>query len=136
MKNEQAQFAERLGAALAAAGLDASPAELVKLIARHGGTPVTPQAISGWLNGKHLPKQANLRALGRLLGMEPQELQFGGKPVPAVREDAGTWVPGLTGVDTLAVREFVGLPSARRRLVRELIAALAESAPHRRSRTD
>ena len=71
MKKEQAAFAERLNAALATAAIDASPAELVKLLARHGGAPVTPQAVSGWLNGRHLPKQANMRALARIVGLQP-----------------------------------------------------------------
>ena len=58
MKKEQQAFAQRLMEALAVTGIEASPAELERLLARHGGTPVMPQAISGWLTGKHLPTLA------------------------------------------------------------------------------
>jgi hypothetical protein len=86
MKKEQQAFAQRLVDALAVAGIEASPTELEKLLARHGGTPVTPQAISGWLTGKHLPKQANMRALAKMVGLEPYALQYGEGSTRGVRE--------------------------------------------------
>lgn len=125
MKKEQTAFGERLSAALVAAGFDASPVELEKLLARHGGTPVTPQAISGWLSGKHLPKQANMRALAALLGMEPHVLQYGGRPAHAVSEPSAAWHEALVGLDRLAFDDFLALPTPHRKLVRELIAALS-----------
>jgi transcriptional regulator with XRE-family HTH domain len=128
MKNEQTAFGDRLSAALAAKGLEASPSELERLLARHGGTPVTPQAISGWLSGKHMPKQANMRALAAMLGMEPHVLQFGGKATQAVRETHKAWPGDLSGPDRLAFEEFRSLPAAQRKLVRELIAVLATAA--------
>ena len=47
MKTEQDAFSERLRAALRQAGMSESPAELVRLLARFGGEPVSQQAISG-----------------------------------------------------------------------------------------
>jgi hypothetical protein len=135
MKNEQTAFGGRLSAALAAAGIEPSPSELERLLARHGGTPVTPQAISGWLSGKHMPKQANMRALAAMLGMQPHVLQYGGNSAQAVREAPKAWPADLSGADRLAFEEFRTLPTAQRKLVRELIAALAMAAirPKRRS---
>ena len=128
MKKEQAAFAERLNAALATAAIDASPAELVKLLARHGGAPVTPQAVSGWLNGRHLPKQDNMRALARIVGLQPHELQYGGKAAQGVREPRAAWPDHLGGPDRLAFESFLTLPVAHRRLLRDLIAAFAEAS--------
>jgi hypothetical protein len=127
MKKEQAAFAERLSAALAAAKIEASPVELEKLLARYGGAPVTPQAISGWLNGKHLPKQDNMRALARMVNLLPHELQYGGsKLARGVREARTAWPERLSGLDRLTFEDFLLLSERQRKLVRELIAAFTE----------
>lgn len=126
MKSEQAAFGERLRAALRREGLAESASELAGLLTRHGGAPVAPQAISGWLNGKSIPRQANLRALARLLRMEPQELQFGGdRKVQETRQD---WRAGTPrgALDQHAIEAFLALPPAQRKLVRELIDQLAQ----------
>ena len=125
MKTEQSAFAQRLVAALEAAGIEASPAGLEKLVPQRGGEAVTAQAISGWLNGRHLPKQANMRALASIVGMQPHELQFGVKPHRGVREVNTAWPDHVRGHDRLAFEDFLSLPEAERKLVRELIAALA-----------
>ncbi|WP_049622535.1 helix-turn-helix domain-containing protein [Frateuria defendens] len=126
MKNEQAAFGARLLSALAAADIEPSPVALEKLLARHGGDPVTPQAISGWLNGRHLPKQHNLRVLAHILDMAPHELQYGSARTPGVRESPAAWPDAIGAEDRLAMQSYLALPGARRRLVRELIAALGE----------
>ncbi len=127
MKKEHAAFAERLRKELVAEKIDTRPVELVKLLARYGGTPVTPQAISGWLHGKHLPKQANMRALARVVNMEPYDLQYGSKHVRGVRQPIQPWLTGIAAVDRLAMEEFLRLSSAQRRLIRDLIDMLAAS---------
>lgn len=125
MKKEQAAFAERLSAALAEAKIGTSPVELERLLARYGGNPVTPQAISGWLSGKHMPKQANMRALAKMVNLPPEELQFGtDKPARGVREPRTAWPDHLSGLDRLTFEDFLLLPERQRKLVRELIAAL------------
>ena len=75
MKSEQAAFGERFRQALKRRGLTQSASELAGLLASHGGVSVAPQAISAWLHGKSLPRPQNMRALARLLHVEPQELQ-------------------------------------------------------------
>jgi hypothetical protein len=90
MSNEPIAFSERLRAALQRVGVGESPAELVRLLARFGGEPVSQQAVSGWLKGRAMPRQANLRALAKMLSVEPQQLQYGddGK---RVEETRGEW---------------------------------------------
>jgi hypothetical protein len=118
MNNEQVAFSERLRAALQRAGLGESPVELVRLLARFGGEPVSQQAVSGWLKGRAMPRQANLRALAKMLSVEPQQLQYGddGK---RVRESRGEW--RLDPRDQLAIEAFLQLPPVQRKLLRQLI---------------
>lgn len=131
MKTEQSAFAKRLAAALEAAGIEASSSVLEKLVPRHGGETVTPQAISTWLNGRHIPKQANLQALARITGVPPHELQYGTPVHKGVREANSAWPDHVRGHDRLAFEAFLALPEPRRKLVRELIAVLAIPAPKR-----
>lgn len=123
MKTEQDAFSERLRAALRQAGMSESPAELVKLLARFGGEPVSQQAISGWLNGRAMPRQANLRALAKMLSLEPQQLQYGdfGRKVREQRSDYR-----INPHDQLAIDAFLKLTGTQRKLVRSLIDELAK----------
>lgn len=123
MSNEHIAFSERLRAGLQQAGVSESPAELVKLLARFGGEPVSQQAISGWLNGRAMPRQANLRALAKMLSMEPQALQYGDDG-RKVREPRGEW--RMNPHDQLAIEAFLKLTPAQRKLVRSLIDELAK----------
>ena len=118
MNNEQIAFSERLRAALQRAGVGESPVQLVRLLARFGGEPVSQQAVSGWLRGRAMPRQANLRALAKMLSVEPQQLQYGddGK---RVRESRGDW--RLDPRDQLAIEAFLRLPAAQRKLLRHVI---------------
>jgi transcriptional regulator with XRE-family HTH domain len=122
MKTEQDAFSERLRAALRQAGMSESPAELVRLLARFGGEPVSQQAISGWLNGRAMPRQGNMRALARMLSIEPQQLQYGNDK--HVREARGEW--RMNPHDQLAIESFLKLPASQRKLVRSLIEELSK----------
>ncbi|WP_159016588.1 transcriptional regulator [Cognatiluteimonas profundi] len=125
MKDEKAEFAARLRTALKDAGIEASPAVIEKRFnSRYRGAPVTAQAISGWLNGKSMPKQDKIRVLAAIVGLEPHELQFGGKS--RIGEGPAVW-EAMSTQDRAVFEAFVGLPVAQRKLVRELIMAL--SAP-------
>lgn len=125
MRNEQVAFSERLRAALQRAGLGESPVELVRLLARFGGEPVSQQAVSGWLKGRAMPRQANLKALAKMLSMEPQQLQYG-DDARRVREAKGEW--RLDPRDQLAIEAFLQLPTAQRKLLRHLIDEFVKSA--------
>ena len=123
MKSEQAAFGERFRAALKAQGQSESPKEIADLLPRYGGTSVSAQAVSGWLTGKSLPRQANLLALAKMLRMDPQALQYGRAAGQQVRESGKGWK--IAAADQLAIDAFLSLPAPQRRLVRELVAALA-----------
>lgn len=126
MKTEQAAFAKRIKEALERAGIDPSPKRLAQLLALHGGTPVTSQAISGWLSGKHLPKQANMRALAKLVDLQPHELQYGQRFV-GVSETRARWPSDVAGTDRLTIENFLRLPSKQRDLVGEIVIAFTKA---------
>jgi hypothetical protein len=128
MKDEKAEFAARLRAALKEARIEASPVVLEKRFnSRYEGAPVTSQAISGWLNGKSIPRQDKLRVLAAMLGVDAYALQYGGEggSRPRVGEVAGAW-EGLSPAERAMVDAYITLAPPQRKLVRELVAALAE----------
>jgi transcriptional regulator with XRE-family HTH domain len=127
MKDEKAEFSARLRAALKEARIDASPAVLEKRFnSRYEGAPVTSQAISGWLNGKSIPRQDKLRVLAALVGVDAHVLQYGGGGARSrVGEVAQAW-EGLSPAERAMVDAYVTLAPPQRRLVRDLVNALAE----------
>ena len=125
MKTEQDAFSERLRVLLRQAGMSESPAELVRLLARFGGEPVSQQAISGWLNGRAMPRQANMRVLAKMLSIEPQQLQYGDDK--RVRETRGEW--RMNPHDQLAIEAFLKLSASQRKLVRSVIDELSKHQP-------
>lgn len=125
MKTEQDAFSERLRILLRQAGMTESPAELVRLLARFGGEPVSQQAISGWLNGRAMPRQANMRILAKMLSIEPQQLQYGDDK--RVRETRGEW--RMNPHDQLAIEAFLKLSASQRKLVRNVIEELSKHQP-------
>ena len=128
MKDEKAEFSARLRAALKDAHIEASASVLEKRFnARYDGPSVTAQAISGWLNGKAIPKQDKVRVLAAIVGMEPHELQFGGKA--RVGEGRAQWHESLGPQERAMLDAFLSLPAAQRKLVRDLILALSRGGP-------
>jgi hypothetical protein len=123
MKDEKAEFSARLRAALKDARIEASPAVLEKRFnSRYAGTPVTAQAISGWLNGKAIPRQDKIRVLAAIVGLDPHELQYGGKP--RVGEGKLGW-DAMSVPERAMVDAFLSLSAGQRKLVRELVSELA-----------
>lgn len=125
MSNEHIAFSERLRAALRRAGLGESPVEVVRLLARFGGEPVSQQAVSGWLKGRAMPRQANLRALAKMLSMEPQQLQYGDD---GRRSRDGRSEGRLDPRDQLAIEAYLQLPPGQRKLLRHLIEEFVKSS--------
>jgi len=124
MKDEKAEFAVRLRAALQAANMEVSASALEKRFnSRYGGAPVTAQAISQWLNGKVIPRQDKIRVLASIVGMDPHVLQYGGGK-SRVGEVRTEW-EGMNAQDRAMVDAYLHLPSAQRRLVRDLVTTLA-----------
>jgi transcriptional regulator with XRE-family HTH domain len=127
MSNEHIAFSERLRAALRRAGLGESPVEVVRLLARFGGDPVSQQAVSGWLKGRAMPRQANLRALAKMLSMAPQQLQYGDDERRARDGRDGRAEGRLNPRDQLAIEAFLQLPPHQRKLLRHLIEEFVKS---------
>ena len=126
MKDEKAEFSARLRAALKDARIEASASVLEKRFnSRYAGTPVTAQAISGWLNGKAIPRQDKLRVLAALVGLDAHVLQYGGGGRQRISEAKGAW-EGLNAAERAMVDAYIALAPSQRKLVRELVAALAE----------
>jgi transcriptional regulator with XRE-family HTH domain len=123
MKSEQAGFGARLREALQKAKLPESAAELARLVPQCGGTAVTTAAAHRWIKGQSIPRPENMRALAKLLKV-PLDWLYGEEPAGRkVREPKGAWEASV--VDRHAVDAFLALDERHRKLVRELIAALA-----------
>lgn len=124
MKDEKAEFAARLRAALHDVGIEASASVLEKQFnSRYEGTPVTAQAISQWLHGKVIPRQDKIRVLASIVGLDPHVLQYGGRR--RVRDAGLEWGEAVAAQDRAMVDTYLLLPPTQRRLVRELVAALS-----------
>jgi len=125
MKDEKADFAARLRNALTAAGIEQSAAVVEKRFnARFNGPPVTAQAVSMWLNGRAIPRQDKMRVLAAIVGLNPHELQYGGR---RLGEGRGRW-DALHVHDRAMVDAYLNLPAAQRKLVRDLVTVLSNRA--------
>lgn len=123
MKSEQARFGARLREALQKAKLPESAAELARLVPQHGGIAVTTAAAHRWIKGQSIPRPENMRALAKLLKV-PMERLYGEEPAGRkVHEPKAVWDASV--IDRHAVDAFLALEERHRKLVRELIAALA-----------
>ncbi|NCT67403.1 MAG: transcriptional regulator [Rhodanobacteraceae bacterium] len=125
MKEEREAFSKRLAEAMRAAGYEPRPSVLSREFnLRYRGEPITFQSASRWLNGRSLPGQDKLQVLARLLGVEPHALRYGGS-TSRIGEPRLPWDAALKPHDREAVEGYLALPAQHRKLVRELIAALA-----------
>ena len=94
--NQKLEFAERLQAAMRAAGLEPRPAVLLNLFnANYWGRSVTFQAVSRWLRGESIPAQDKLIVLAGVLKVEPEVSRFGGTVRKSVREHHQRWEQGV-----------------------------------------
>jgi hypothetical protein len=124
--NEKARFAQRLRAALVAAGHEPKPAFVHKQFnSRWRGRPISFQAARAWLIGASMPEQDKLQVLAEWLNVPPQSLRYGEHP--GVREPIAGWAGGVSAQDRAMIEALLALPAAQRRLVSELIRALASA---------
>jgi transcriptional regulator with XRE-family HTH domain len=126
--NEKLEFATRLKAAMVAAGLEPRPAVLEKQFNSHyWGRSVTFQAVSRWLNGHSIPSQEKLQVLAELLKVEPQALRYGEQAAKKVRERKAQWEQAINFQERETFEAFLSLPAAQKKVVREVILALAKA---------
>ncbi|HEY3520034.1 MAG TPA: helix-turn-helix domain-containing protein [Rhodanobacteraceae bacterium] len=132
MKEEREAFSHRLKQAMRDADYAPRPGVLHKVFnSRYAGRSVSFTTVSRWLRGKAIPQQDKLQLLADLLEIEPQVLRFGGS-VSKVGEPKRTKPESLKPQDRGAIDAYLALPASRRKLVRELIAQLADSAQRHR----
>lgn len=128
MKIDKKAFADRLRAALKHERIEASASELVRLLELQG-EQVSSQAVSGWLNGKHRPRPAHMEALAKVVGVEPHELEYRLPRTKGVQDVNIAWPDHVRGHHRLAFEDYLQLSDEKQKLVRDLIAELAKSAP-------
>lgn len=128
MKDEKTAFAERVREAMRAQGLAPKAAELERLFNTHyRGRPVSQQSVSAWLRGVSMPKPDKVRALANVLGVDPRQLHYGESGTPRVEETAAAWAAGVNAEDRATFDALLTLPHTQRKLIGELIRALASA---------
>ncbi len=126
MSDQRRDFSRRLAEAMRAKGYDPKPGVLHKLFNSHyQGRSVAFSTASKWLRGMALPEQDKLLVLAGLFDVAPQVLRFGDKSHLKLREPASAWPGAISESDRRAIDGLLALPVAQRKLVRELIDALA-----------
>ena len=127
--DEKLLFAERLKAAMTAAGLEPRPVVLERgFNTHHWGSPVTFQAVRRWLRGDSLPTQDKIETLARWLKVSPHALRFGALAEQRLREQHESWVTRLSPQDQRMIEAYSRLAVDQQKVVRDIIAALAAAA--------
>ena len=125
--DQKLEFAERLRAAMLAAGLEARPGVLLNLFNTHyWGRSVTFQAVSRWLRGEAIPGQDKLITLAEVLKIEPEVLRFGEKVRKSVQVKRQRWEEGVGYLERETFDAFLQLPAPQRKLIREVILTFAK----------
>lgn len=126
--DEKQAFAQRLRAAMTAAGYELRPVVLEREFnSRYWGRSVTFQAVRRWLHGEAIPSQEKLQVLAEWLKVEPHVLRFGEQVTKSVRASRKRWDEGLGYLEREMFEAFLSLPAAQRKLLRELILTYADA---------
>lgn len=129
MAEHRQQFAKRLKEAMQAMGHSPQPSVLVNLFnLEHSGESVTFQTASRWLKGESLPTPERVKTLATLFASDACYLLFGERTRLSIRDTPASWPGDLPAQDGRMLKSYLRLPVAQRKLVRELILALADSA--------
>ena len=125
--DQKLEFAERLQAAMRAAGLEPRPAVLLNLFnANYWGRSVTFQAVARWLRGESIPAQDKLIVLAEVLKVEPEVLRFGDAVRKSVQAHHQRWNESLVYLVLVSFDAFLRLPAPQRKLIREVILTFAK----------
>lgn len=129
MGEQRQQFAKRLQEAMRKEGLDPKPGVLVRLfnLNHASGPSVSFQSASRWLKGGALPDADKLQTLAKVLDVDPCHLMFGERTRLAVAEPRPAWPEELGSPDRQMIQTYLRLAAAKRRLVQDLVAHLAEA---------
>jgi transcriptional regulator with XRE-family HTH domain len=132
---ETQAFAERLRRALDAVNVRPSPTVVAnEFNLRYWGRSITPHTARNWLLGQSMPTQDKLVVLAEWLQVSPDELRFG-KALSGQRlTDADAQFEQLDMADREMINRYLGLPTADRKTVREVVAAMAVAVGAKRRR--
>jgi transcriptional regulator with XRE-family HTH domain len=126
--DQKLEFAERLQAAMRAAGLEPRPAVLLNLFNTHyWGRSVTFQAVSRWLRGESIPGQDKLLVLAGALNVQPEVLRFGESVRKSIEQRQQRWEEGVGYLERETFDAFLQLPAAQRKIIREVILTFAKA---------
>lgn len=133
---EAKAFSERLKAALAAAGVKASPAVVAsEFNLRYWGKSITPHTARAWLAGVSIPMQDKVRTLSEWLHVHPDELRFGPRPGGLRANEPESWGTRMSLQDRDMLSKYLALSPANRRTVQEVVAALTTAQAVRHHKT-
>ena len=125
--DQKLEFAERLQAAMRAAGLEPRPAVLLQLFNTHyWGRSVTFQAVSRWLRGESIPGQDKLIVLAEVLKIAPEVLRFGESVRASELSHRQRWDEGVGYLERETFDAFLKLPAPQRKVIREVILTFAK----------
>ena len=132
VSRESQGFAERLHRALEAMGFRASPTALAnEFNLRYWGRSITPHTARNWLMGTAIPTQDKLRVLAEWLHVSPEELRFGQSVAGMVISEPDDSFRELDMAGREMLRRYLTLSVADRRLVRDVVMAVALSSQAR-----
>jgi transcriptional regulator with XRE-family HTH domain len=126
MEKANTQFADRLRAAMEAAGYEARPSVLEREYnLRCWGKAMTLHGVRRWLLGQTIPKQEKLEVLAEWLNISPQKLRFGTELEEKIEQRQSRWNEGVNHYERETFEAFLNLPPPQRKIVREVILAFA-----------
>ncbi len=125
--NEAQMFSERLREAMINSGYEVRPIVLEREFnQRYWGRSISFQAVRRWLNGEAVPTQDRLQILAEWLGVDPHWLRFGENLSGSVQQQRKRWDAKMTPKERQVIEVFMGLPAEKRKMVGEIIEALAK----------
>lgn len=130
MENSNNKFAQRLRAAMQAAGYEPKPAVLEREFnLRYMGKPMTLHGVRRWLLGESLPKQDKVLVLAEWLRIPPQQLRYGVEVEQRIQQQRARWDEGIGYQEREVFETFLALPALQRKIVREVIQTFAKAFP-------
>lgn len=125
--NNKLEFAQRLQAAMVAAGLEPRPGVLLNQFnANYWGRSVSFQAVSRWLRGEAIPEQDKLLVLAEILKIQPEVLRFGDAVRQSVQQHRKRWDEGVNYLERETFDAFLKLPAPQRKIIRDVILTFAK----------
>lgn len=130
MEKSSEKFANRLRAAMQAAGYEPKPAVLEREFnLRYMGKSMTLHGVRRWLLGESLPKQDKVLVLAEWLRIPPQQLRYGVEVENRIQQQRARWDEGIGYQEREIFEAFLALPAPQRKIVSEVIQTFAKAFP-------